>query len=103
MAKSTCSAPTCLLARLRQDGAASVINRAHARSDNQNLTGIFDNVTTANSAVFAAEPAGKLQNADCPWGSKMFRNTEQKYRNTRNTRNTEKYGPRNTEKYGDSV
>jgi hypothetical protein len=54
------------------NNGASVINRAHTRTDNQNLTNIFDNVTTANSAVFNAEPAGRLQNADGPWGSKTF-------------------------------
>jgi YD repeat-containing protein len=54
------------------NNGASVINRSHTRTDNQNLTNIFDNVTTANSAVFNAEPAGRLQNADGPWGSKTF-------------------------------
>jgi RHS repeat-associated protein len=54
------------------NGAASVINRSHTRTDNQNLTNIFDNVTTANTSSFWMEPAGKLQNADGPWGSKTF-------------------------------
>jgi RHS repeat-associated protein len=54
------------------NGAASVINRAHTRTDNQNLTNIFDNVTAANNAAFWMEPAGKLQNADGPWGQKTF-------------------------------
>jgi YD repeat-containing protein len=54
------------------NGAASVINRSHTRTDNQNLTNIFDNVTTANTSSYWMEPAGKLQNADGPWGSKTF-------------------------------
>jgi hypothetical protein len=59
MARSTCSAPTCALARLRQDGATSIINRVHTRTDNQNLTNIFDNVTAANNAVSTKEPGNK--------------------------------------------
>jgi YD repeat-containing protein len=54
------------------NGAASVINRAHTRTDNQSLTNIFDNVTPTNNAAFWMEQAGKLQNADGPWGSKTF-------------------------------
>jgi hypothetical protein len=49
-----------------------VINRAHTRTDNQNLTNIWDNVTPANNAAFWMEQAGKLQNATGPWGSKTF-------------------------------
>jgi RHS repeat-associated protein len=60
------------LARLRQDGATSIINRAHTRTDNQNLTNIFDNVTPANNATFFNEPGNKLQNANGPWGAKTF-------------------------------
>jgi YD repeat-containing protein len=54
------------------NGTTSVINPSHTRTDNQNLTNIFDNVTAANNAAFWMEPAGKLQNADGPWGSKTF-------------------------------
>jgi RHS repeat-associated protein len=46
--------------------------RTHLRTDGQNITGIVDNVTAANSATFAAGNAGRLQNADGPWGSKTF-------------------------------
>jgi YD repeat-containing protein len=54
------------------NAGASVINRAHTRTDNQNLTNIFDNVVPTNTAAFWMEPAGKLQNADGPWGQKTF-------------------------------
>jgi hypothetical protein len=55
-----------------KNGAVNVINRTHQRTDGQNITGIIDNMTAGNSATFAAENAGKLQNADGPWGSRTF-------------------------------
>ncbi len=54
------------------NGAASVINRAHTRTDAQNLTSIFDNVTPANNASFWMSDANRLQNANGPWGAKTF-------------------------------
>jgi hypothetical protein len=55
-----------------KNGTANVINRTHQRTDGQNITGIVDNMAAGNSATFAAENAGKLQNADGPWGSRTF-------------------------------
>jgi YD repeat-containing protein len=55
-----------------KNGTVNVINRTHQRTDGQNITGIIDNITVGNSATFAAENAGKLQNADGPWGSRTF-------------------------------
>jgi YD repeat-containing protein len=55
-----------------KNGTVNVINRTHQRTDGQNITGIVDNMTAGNSATFAAENAGKLQNADGPWGSRTF-------------------------------
>jgi hypothetical protein len=55
-----------------KNGTVNVINRTHQRTDGQNITGIIDNMTAGNSATFAVENAGKLQNADGPWGSRTF-------------------------------
>jgi RHS repeat-associated protein len=54
------------------NGATSVINRAHTRTDALNLTNIFDNVTTANNQSYWASAANRLQNANGPWGAKTF-------------------------------
>ena len=54
------------------DGATTLINRAHTRSDALNLTNIFDNVTPANNAALWYSPANRLQNADGAWGSETF-------------------------------
>ena len=54
------------------NGAAQVINRAHTRTDNLNLTNVFDNVTPANNASFWMSDANRLQNANGPWGAKTF-------------------------------
>ena len=54
------------------NGAASVINRSHTRTDAQNLTNIFDNITPANNASFWMTNANRLQNANSPWGAKTF-------------------------------
>ncbi len=54
------------------DGQTDVINRAHTRTDNTNLTNIFDNVTSANNQTFWYTGTHCLQNADGPWGSKTF-------------------------------
>jgi hypothetical protein len=73
------------------DGATTLINRAHTRSDGLNLTNIFDNVTPANNASLWYSPANRLQNRSCwrrrftsraeervtigargPWGSETF-------------------------------
>jgi RHS repeat-associated protein len=55
-----------------KNGTVNVINRTRQHTDGQNITGIVDNMTAGNSATFAAENAGKLQNADGPWGSRTF-------------------------------
>jgi YD repeat-containing protein len=54
------------------NGAASVINRSHTRTDAQNLTNIFDTITPANNASFWMTNANRLQNANGPWGAKTF-------------------------------
>ena len=54
------------------DGATDVVNRAHARSDNLNLTGITDGVTGANSVTLGYHASNRLQSAGGPWGSKSY-------------------------------
>ena len=54
------------------DGATSLINRAHTRTDALNLTNIYDNVTSANTMTLGYSAANRLQNADGAWGSKTF-------------------------------
>ena len=54
------------------DGATSLINRAHTRTDALNLTNIYDNVTSANTMTLSYSAANRLQNADGAWGSKTF-------------------------------
>jgi RHS repeat-associated protein len=45
------------------DGATPIINRAHTRTDNLNLTGITDAVTPANNETLAYSAANRLTNA----------------------------------------
>ncbi len=54
------------------DGATTKINRSHTRTDNQNLTNIWDNVTAANNTSFWMSDANRLQNANGPWGAKTY-------------------------------
>ncbi len=54
------------------DGATTLVNRAHTRSDNLNLTNVFDNVTTANNMSLWHTPANRLQNGDGPWGTRVW-------------------------------
>lgn len=54
------------------DGTTKLIERTHTRTDNLNLTNIWDNVSSTNNQSFWANPANRLQNADGPWGSKTF-------------------------------
>jgi hypothetical protein len=54
------------------NGAVSVINRSHTRTDAQNLTNVFDNVTPAQNVSFWMTNANRLQNANGPWGAKTF-------------------------------
>ncbi|MEQ1694531.1 MAG: RHS repeat-associated core domain-containing protein [Hyphomicrobiaceae bacterium] len=54
------------------DGAASVINRSHTRTDALNLTNVWDNVTAANNQSYWANAANRLQNASGAWGAKTF-------------------------------
>ncbi len=54
------------------DGQTDVISRAHTRTDDVNLTNIWDNVTPANNQSFWYTASNKLQNADGPWGAKTF-------------------------------
>ncbi len=54
------------------DGATKLIERTHTRTDNLNLTNIWDNVTATNNQSFWYSPSNRLQNADGPWGSKTF-------------------------------
>ena len=54
------------------NGATTVLNRSHTRTDALNLTNIFDNVTAANNTTLAYPPANRLQNANGPWGAKTF-------------------------------
>jgi hypothetical protein len=51
------------------NGATTLISRAHTRTDNLNLTNVWDNVTTANNQSLWYEPSNKLQNANGPWGN----------------------------------
>lgn len=54
------------------DGGTSIINRAHTRTDNLNLTNIWDNVNTANNQSYWYNASNQLQNASGPWGAKTF-------------------------------
>jgi YD repeat-containing protein len=54
------------------NGATAVINRSHTRTDNQNLTGIVDNVTPAYGSTFAMSDANRLQSATGVWGTKTW-------------------------------
>lgn len=54
------------------DGAISLNNCAHTRTDALNLTNIWDNVTSANNASLWYSPDNRLQIADGAWGSKTF-------------------------------
>ncbi len=54
------------------DGQTPLIEKTHTRTDNLNLTNIWDNVNTANNMSFWANSENMLQNADGPWGAKTF-------------------------------
>ena len=54
------------------DGSTDVVNRAHGRTDALNLTNIWDNVATGQDQSFWYSAANRLQNADGPWGAKIF-------------------------------
>ena len=54
------------------DGSTDVINRAHGRTDALNLTNIWDNVATGQDQSYWYSAANRLQNADGPWGAKIF-------------------------------
>ena len=54
------------------DGASNLVNRAHTRSDNLNLTNIFDNITPANNVTLWHTPSNRLQNGDGPWGTRTW-------------------------------
>ena len=54
------------------DGATNVVNRAHGRTDNLNITNIWDNVNTANTLNLWYHASNRLQNADGPWGAKTY-------------------------------
>jgi RHS repeat-associated protein len=52
--------------------ATSRILRYHTYNDNLSLTNIFDNVTPAENQNFWLSVAGRLQNADGPWGQDIY-------------------------------
>ena len=54
------------------DGATTVINRAHTRTDNLNLTDVLDNVATANNASFGYTPSNRLNLGNGPWGARSW-------------------------------
>jgi hypothetical protein len=54
------------------DGATPIINRSHTRTDNLNLTNVWDTVTAANNQSYWHNASNKLQNANGPWGAKTF-------------------------------
>jgi len=54
------------------DGLTDIIQRVHARADDLNLTGITDNVATANSQTFAYTDTNRLETAGGPWGDLTF-------------------------------
>ncbi|MEZ5853550.1 MAG: hypothetical protein R3D67_01925 [Hyphomicrobiaceae bacterium] len=54
------------------DGATSLVNRAHTRTDSLNLTNIWDNVSSANNKSFWYTAANRLQNGDGPWGTRVW-------------------------------
>lgn len=50
----------------------AIINRAYGRTDDVNLTNIWDNVAPANNQSLWYTPANRLQNADGPWGALTY-------------------------------
>jgi len=54
------------------DGSTEIIDRAHTRTDDLNLTNIWDNIVTTNNMSFWHNAANQLQNADGPWGSNIY-------------------------------
>ena len=49
-----------------------VIKRSHTRTDDLNLTNIWDDVTPANDQAFWYTANRRLQNGDGPWGDFTF-------------------------------
>lgn len=52
--------------------STALVHRSHTRTDNLNLTNIWDNVTSANHQAFWYTASNRLQNADGPWGDFVF-------------------------------
>lgn len=55
-----------------KDGATVTLGRLHARTDALNLTGITDQVTTANNQTFAYSAANRLTSASGPYGAQSW-------------------------------
>ena len=47
----------------------TIVNRGHSRTDNLNLTGIADNVTTGNTESYSYTPSRRLQNGSGAYGA----------------------------------
>ncbi|WP_295557691.1 RHS repeat-associated core domain-containing protein [uncultured Hyphomicrobium sp.] len=54
------------------DGSTDVCNVAHTRSDGLNLTNIWDTLDAAKNQSLWNNLAGRLQNADGPWGGRTY-------------------------------
>ncbi len=52
--------------------STTILQRWHDRTDNMNLTNIWDGVTPANDQSFWYTASNRLQNADGPWGELTF-------------------------------
>jgi RHS repeat-associated protein len=57
---------------LVQNGAASLLDRTHNRTDLLNLTGITDAVTPANNQTFGYTPANRLSTASGVYGAQSW-------------------------------
>ncbi len=52
--------------------STAVLQRFHTRTDNLNLTNIWDGLNSANDQSFWYSASNRLQNADGPWGELTF-------------------------------
>ncbi|MEP0068937.1 RHS repeat-associated core domain-containing protein [Pyruvatibacter sp.] len=56
--------------------STTILQRWHVRSDDMNLTNIWDGVTPANDQSFWYTASNRLQNADGPWGDLTFQHDD---------------------------
>jgi len=54
------------------DSGTSLTNKAHTRTDNINITNIWDNLVSADNQSFWYTATNRLQNSSGPWGDLTF-------------------------------